>query len=443
MKKLLQVFVSLSMVFQIGLFPTLANEEETIMNDVDEVVYEEVEDTIDLDKDESWVNVEGFYYYYENGVKVTGWTYQNGKWYYLLPDEDGKMATGRHKIDDDYYCFSINGDMYANKYVQYTGTIPGTRYYQANGKEVHGWHYNNSVNKWQYFWTSLNEAMNGKMIVNQFLEIDGKYYFFDASGYMFENGWLQRNNEWYYFINGSPLTGIQTINGKIYYFREDYTMRSNAVVRTGNGIYHFGNDGAAYMNAWVFYNAIWYYYDANGFRYTGWVKSGNSWYYTTQEGMLVNTEFLDTDGSYYYLNDSGVMISNCWFLYNTHWKYYTGSGRAQAGWLLNNNKWYYLDPNNECIMLSDEARTINGHRYYFDGSGKMVTNTFVNKDGQSYYYDGEGHEMSGWYKLNGKWFYFVPEYNNAMAKDGYQLIENGYVYTFDSNGGYVRTDCVG
>ncbi|MCD8336142.1 MAG: N-acetylmuramoyl-L-alanine amidase [Lachnospiraceae bacterium] len=75
-----------------------------------------------------WVEIDGDYYYYKSGVKVTGWLKRSGKYYYL--DEDGVRQTGWLTIGSKTYYLNSSG-------VRQTGwqTIDSKRYY-FNSKGV-------------------------------------------------------------------------------------------------------------------------------------------------------------------------------------------------------------------------------------------------------------------------------------------------------------------
>ena len=73
--------------------------------------------------------------------------------------------------------------------------------------------------------------------------------------------------------------------------------------------------------------------------------------------------------------------------------------------------------------------------YVFKQSnGTLAKDAIVtDDDGNSYYADGNGLAVTGWKKINGKYYYFKD--NCTMAKD---TTVDGY--TIDSNGVSDRTD---
>ena len=48
-----------------------------------------------------WKRIDGKWYYYENGTKVTGWKYVSGAWYYM--DAQGVKQTGWLKYNERWY----------------------------------------------------------------------------------------------------------------------------------------------------------------------------------------------------------------------------------------------------------------------------------------------------------------------------------------------------
>ncbi|MFT8557302.1 GH25 family lysozyme, partial [Liquorilactobacillus hordei] len=72
--------------------------------------------------------IDGYWYYYENGTKVTGWKYisSQGKWVYY--DSNGHMKKGQAYIGGYYYYFD-----------------------EASGKRVTGWKYISAQGKWVYY----------------------------------------------------------------------------------------------------------------------------------------------------------------------------------------------------------------------------------------------------------------------------------------------------
>ena len=78
----------------------------------------------DGDPTDGWVKVNGVYHYFVDGVSVTGWFKDGGKWYYLDPDNDGAMYKGWLTDGNYTYFLGADGAMYASR----TATIDGVEY---------------------------------------------------------------------------------------------------------------------------------------------------------------------------------------------------------------------------------------------------------------------------------------------------------------------------
>ena len=78
---------------------------------------------------EGWINTNGIWYFYKNGVMQTGWLNDNGTWYYL--NANGSMATGWYKVYSKWYYSNSNG-------VMQTGWLNdnGTWYYLNSSGEM-------------------------------------------------------------------------------------------------------------------------------------------------------------------------------------------------------------------------------------------------------------------------------------------------------------------
>ena len=78
---------------------------------------------------EGWINTNGIWYFYKNGIIQTGWLNDNGNWYYL--NDNGSMATCWYKVDSNWYYSNSNG-------VMQTGWLNdnGTWYYLNSSGEM-------------------------------------------------------------------------------------------------------------------------------------------------------------------------------------------------------------------------------------------------------------------------------------------------------------------
>ena len=154
----------------------------------------------------------GFYYFDEAGLTVTGWRNINGAWYYF--NQSGLMQTGFQEINGEtYYLDAVTGKMVTGWVQTYENGVVDYYYFDQNGAEAKGW--KQVDNKWYYFY-------DGKCIVNTFAQVNGIWYHFSPSGAM-DTGWYNINGKMYFFnlTNGSLTKGwIQDQNGNEYYLSE-------------------------------------------------------------------------------------------------------------------------------------------------------------------------------------------------------------------------------
>ena len=110
------------------------------------------------------------YYFDEYGYIQSGWIEIDNKLYYF--DESGDMAnSGWKDVYGDYYYF--NGDGRYEK-----SWVIDNYYLDENGvwDTTPGWKYDSSIDEWRY----VNSK--GYAPRNEWMLIDGKYYFFEAWG---------------------------------------------------------------------------------------------------------------------------------------------------------------------------------------------------------------------------------------------------------------------
>ena len=377
------------------------------------------------------------YYFNSNGelIKKTGWL--KGKnletggicWYYF--DEEGNLQKGFKNIDGVNYYFTENGFMATG--VQNVKQKDGNyklMLFSENGKFIDkaGWYEvkdSSNDSSWYYInsdytlATGLKEINNklyyfdpdsGMMISNKLQEVvmkDGskKDYYFNNNGVALINneGWQSQkeNNKimWQYLKNEQPVSGLQEINGKTYYFNENTSYMETGVVDTGKGIYLFDDNGAKVNK-------------------TGWIQNKGHWYYLNNDST-VKRDWLNSGYSWYYLNDNGIMATQ-WKKVNDYWYYFGSNGAMQKDWKEINSNWYYL--RNDGIMTTQWEK-VNNYWYYFGSNGAMQKD-WKEINNNWYYLRDDGIMATQWEKVNNYWYYFGS--NGAMQKDWKEINNNWY-----------------
>ena len=231
---------------------------------------------------DGWVQENGVWYYYSNGIMQTGWIQINGVWYYL--DANGAMQTGWEQVNGTWYYLDASGAMQ-------TGWVKvgGTWYYlDATGAMQTGWV--QVGGKWYY----LNA---GGAMQTGWIQDGGKWYYLNTSGVM-QTGWQHIDGKWYY-LNSEMKTGWQHIDGKWYYL--------NSEMKTGwqqiDGKWYYLN--SEMKTGWQHINGKWYYLSPE--MKTGWLHIGNDWYYLGTNGAMV-TGWQNLDGTWYYFDSNGIWI---------------------------------------------------------------------------------------------------------------------------------------
>ena len=172
---------------------------------------------------------------------------------------------------------------------------------------------------------------------------------------------------------------------------------------------------------WAQNNGQWYYYNDSGSPLYGqWVQDNGNWYFLDYDGTMAVSQLIDDT---YYVNESGVMITNSWrLIQDDPWS-------AQS-------HWYYFGSNGQAY--EDGWKTIGGVKYHFSGQ-QMDTGWFDDGD-NTYYLGSDGVMVTGWQYLysdraddwsDQNWYYFSS--TGRMSKSREQTI-GGADYVFDQYG---------
>lgn len=270
----------------------------------------------------------------------------------------------------------------------------------------------------------LYKNEDGIYVKNDWYEIDGDKYFFDANGYlqtdcMIEDEYLvdekgrMRRNYWdevvdnyekyiFYYGDDGKLykDGIFEIDGKKYFFYPTGRLVVDSIVDD--------KDRAGRMLI-----------DKKGVivEKEGLYEWGRDEYYVKNDGTLLTDDWKTIDGTDYYFNQNGEKVINGFALSKDYkkstdseilkWSFIDENGNiVKNDWVKYEDKWCYADENG--VLLANEWKEDNGDEYYFGDDCYMVVNDFV--DG-SYYVDEAGHKIK------------------SVEKN-----INGISYVFDANG---------
>lgn len=94
------------------------------------------------------------------------------------------------------------------------------------------------------------------------------------------------------------------------------------------------------------------------FAETGWVAKGDSWYYYSADGTMATNRWVITNGGQFWINEDGTMATNKWICTDGLFYYVGPSGEAVTGWYEINGVWYYFRRTMETNAFSMATDTI-------------------------------------------------------------------------------------
>lgn len=236
---------------------------------------------------------------------------------------------------------------------------------------------------------------------------------FDRSGwYVTDIGATQ-----YLDYYAKPLTGWQTIDGKLYYFGADGAMQTGWLNEEGK-TYYLSSDGTLSVG-WLETDGNRYYFDANGVLFKdGWLQLPEGTYLIGTEGQPL-TGWVERDGLRYYLNEDGIR--------DERWQdtaaglTYVENGEKRVGWLdAPEGKFYF---NEEGVSQSGWITDKLG-RYYLHGDGTFATG-FVEINGIERYFLPTGEYVI----LCNPWNPVPEDYQENLVKVGSRKID---AYCYDA-----------
>ena len=219
------------------------------------------------------------------------------------------------------------------------------------------------------------------------------------------------DTKWDYQTKTYTATLPETVNGQKVYAWEDYDNGELKLTKP-ESISHYYKGGGAFRELYPIVKA------------ESWLKSHQNWYYQKQ-GQLVQNAWVKDKGTWYFMNDKGVMFNQTWLYQGDSWYAFKSSGAMiSADWLYDNGSWYYLKDSGSMATgwLKD-----GGTWYYLNKSGSMATG-WVKDNGSWYYLKDSGAMATGWIKDNGKWYYLASSGNmlrNTYTPDGYYVDGSG------------------
>ena len=370
-------------------------------------------------------------YYYIDGVPVKGIAEIKGVLYYF-DAATGRLCKKAQWIDQDgkrYFC-NAEGILYRNQFIKF-----GTIYYYmgSDGSMQTGIV---KANDGRLYYIGEDGTVQKKA---QWIEQDGKRYFCNAEGILYQNRFIKFGTIYYYMgSDGSMQTGIVKANdGRLYYMGEDGTVQKKAQWIEQDGKRYFCNaEGILYQNRFIKFGTIYYYMGSDGSMQTGIVKANDGrLYYMGEDGTVQKkAQWIEQDGKRYFCNAEGILYQNRFIKFGDTY-YYCGNdaaivkGTTQAV----NGVLYRFDSNG--IMIKEGGwGEYKGNKYYKNpATGFPYKNQWVTFGRIWYYANSNGFMVSGWQTIGGYkyYFYYDTKYmaRNAVI-EGIKIGDDGRVVAY-------------
>lgn len=294
-------------------------------------------------------------------------------------------------------------------------------------------------------------------------------------------------------------TGWQEENGSWVYYDKNQDLVTDSWAKSGDNWYYLGSDGTMVTDSIIEDNENYYYVDVNGAMVANtWVQIDNAeadendapvvWYYFQNNGKAYkapssgNTSFKTINGKAYAFDAEGKMLygwvsgqselltgDDAWRTATYYLGSYNDGARVTGSWAEldvvdteedeeDQKYWFYFGSNGKKYFRPDNTtgiyeKTINGKKYSFDETGKMLSEwvatpaTSSNIGAYKYFSSPEdgARKTKGWFKVvpakevnpganedeSNKWYYADGKGN--LYASAMKTI-NGKKYVFNEDG---------
>lgn len=405
-----------------------------------------------------------------------GWVYlkdNEGKAYWFYTKDGINIQLGRFRVDGEGYCANpLTGRLFINTWVDdnkpitnpQSDKVSKTRaeFYDNDGKLILNYKPTVLAGNPNTPYEEIYKYYDGTEVRYRQIGQSGKTLnnvaFVTPSVY---RGFVRLiddcgNARYVYTPDGiTILTGLQTIDGKSYYFdkytgevtNDAYLIDGTLVTKTvyNEARYgsksHIGNINIPYFNkttnnnnnnynssikdGWCKVNEGWKF-GKDGKYKVGWIKDKGTWYYLDPSTEMMQTGWKKINGKWYHFDANSGAMNIGWKKLLNKWFYLDSSGAMHTGWVNDKGTWYYLANNG--VMRTGWVKD-KGTWYYMDSSGAMQTG-WRKINNNWYFFQGSGAMKTGWLKLGNDWYFLQG--NGKMITRNFKY--KGVVYRVNSSG---------
>lgn len=382
------------------------------------------------------------YYCDQNGILQSGWIKIGSDWKYF--DEKAEFAEIKVETTDQLLYNLENGNVsyFTNKTTLLKNSwmnYGGHRYYfDEKGMAVQGWYQEGNNTYYAELAENATDKSPAGAMAKGVKKIDGQIYGFHGSQYYCLSGW-------------------QTIDGKRYYFREDYSAVTGWC-RLGD-YWYYANPEGVMQTGLTSIGEKNYYFDNNYRLSTGWKRIAQEMHYFDHaaenpekccELKVVAKEQL---GNWVTIVGETGEIRKSYLKTNyqvlTGWQtiggkrfYFDSTGILETGWLQVGRRYYYAEPkevleNGVPVILQGTlaagTKEIDGKIYGFHTTQYYRLTGWQTFRGNRYLFREDCTAVTGWYREGNYWYY--ADENGVMAK-GEKTIrvgEEDRLFYFDNN----------
>ena len=244
--------------------------------------------------------------------------------------------------------------------------------------------------------------------------------------------WLTVGSNWYLVDaeTGELLSGWQKVDTAVYYMKPA-SFDANGNLKDGSFEMETGNQKN--KSGWAQIDGKWYSFRSWGGVRTGWFNYDGNKYYLHEDGHMEDNALI-VNGTMYLFKSWGGMRVNDVGSYEGNY-YYVGADGAVStttGWkkikTSTQTIWYWATADGG-KLLTNSWLDYNGNSYYLKADGKMAFNEWLDN---TYYFRSWGAAYkNAWAKVNNVWYYF--DGNGKKYTSGW-LTYKGNEYYLKSDG---------